>query len=395
MKEKEIIHIQSDEARNRTINRFCILIASTAFLYFFVYIYLKIYPLSIISLSVSFLFSFFVYLNKKEYYQISRSALIITTNIEVLIFSGYLGFNSGIYLYLFAAPLLVYLLFDFNQTKTIWFYLSTYVITFFLIFFNDKTGFFTPIELKPDILKIIYACNFLCAFFMCFILVLYFATNNYNFILKLTGQRDLLQKNLKERELLLSEIHHRVKNNLAVVSALLELQTSYVDDEKLKSVIIESKNRIKSIALLHEKLYQNKILEKIDIKEYTNELVNYVKQTFNYQDKTIEVILDIDPIRLNMDMALPLSLIINELVTNSYKHAFKNQDQGTIKMSILQRDDKMHFSYEDNGQAEQPNKKENISQFGLTLIEALAFQLDPGHTMNNKGYNFEIAVKVI
>jgi len=230
---------------------------------------------------------------------------------------------------------------------------------------------------------------------MCFILVLYFATNNYNFILKLTGQRDLLQKNLKERELLLSEIHHRVKNNLAVVSALLELQTSYVDDEKLKSVIIESKNRIKSIALLHEKLYQNKILEKIDIKEYTNELVNYVKQTFNYQDKTIEVILDIDPIRLNMDMALPLSLIINELVTNSYKHAFKNQDQGTIKMSILQRDDKMHFSYEDNGQAEQPNKKENISQFGLTLIEALAFQLDPGHTMNNKGYNFEIAVKVI
>ncbi|MGZ3919478.1 MAG: sensor histidine kinase, partial [Bacteroidia bacterium] len=167
-----------------------------------------------------------------------------------------------------------------------------------------------------------------------------------------------------------------------------------INDEKVRSVIAESKNRIKSIALLHEKLYENKISEKIDIKEYTYELVNYIKQTFNYQDKIIEVVLNIDSIRLNMDVALPLSLIINELVTNTYKHAFKNQDHGIIKMSVLQKDDKMYFSYEDNGHGEQTKKRENISQFGLTLIETLANQLDPDHKMNNEGFNFEIAIKV-
>ncbi len=393
---KQTVHIQSEEARNQTINRFCLLIALTSFPYIFIFIYLKIYLLSGISTSVVILFSFFIYLNKKAHYKFARTAVIIATNVEVFIFSTALGFDSGIYLYLFAAPLLVYLLFDFNQRKTILFYLFTYILTFLIIYFNQRIDFMPPFIIESGVQKAIYAFNFCCTFFMCFMLVLYFANNNHNYILNLTMNKNLLQKSLQDRELLLSEIHHRVKNNLAVVSALLELQTSYVEDEKVKNVIIESKNRIKSIALLHEKLYENKLLGEIDVKEYINELINYIKQTFNYKNKNIEFDLNIDSIKLNIDDAMPLSLIINELITNSYKHAFTNQDNGKINISILPKGNRMHFSYADNGQGIQTENKENINQFGMTLIEALAHQLDATYVIEkiDEGFSFKMQVKV-
>lgn len=393
---KQTVHIQSEEARNKTINRFCLLIGITAFSYVFLYLYLKIYTLAIISLSVAVLFAFFVFLNKKAHYKFARTALIIATNVEVFIFSGFLGFHSGIYFYLFAAPLLVYLLFDFNQTKTILFYLVTYLLTFILIYVNESVHIITPFKIEPDLQQVIYVLNFCCAFFMCFMLVFYFANNNYNFILNLTMNRDLLQKSLQDRELLLSEIHHRVKNNLAVVSALLELQTSYMEDTKIKNVIVESKNRIKSIALLHEKLYENKLLGEIDIKEYIKELVGYIKQTFNYKNKNIELNLTIDSIKLNIDDSMPLSLIINELITNSYKHAFNDRDNGKINISIFKKDNRIELLYSDNGRGFQAENKESLKGFGLTLIEALSYQLDATYSITNEseGFNFNMKVKL-
>jgi two-component sensor histidine kinase len=393
---KETIHIQSEQARNITINRFCLLIAISAFAYFFIYIYLGIYLLSAISLSVSFLFSFFVYLNKKEHYKISRLAVIIATNVEVFIFSACLGFDSGIYLYLFAAPLLVYLLFDFNKRKTILFYLSTYIVTFFLIYINESLRFITPFELSAGVQKTIYACNFLSAFIMCIILVIYFANNNYNYILNLTQQRNLLQKNLEERELLLSEIHHRVKNNLAVISALLELQGSYINDEKVENLVMETRNRIKSIALLHEKLYENKVLEKIDIKEYIDELVNYVKRTFNDNEEKPALHLNIDSISLTMEEAMPLSLIINELISNSYRYASEPQRQGTIRLEIVQKQDKMHLLYLDGRPGLFTGNEINANPFSLTLIETLVDQLYATCKFKSteEGFSFEMEVKI-
>lgn len=393
---KQTVHIQSKEARDKTINIFCLFIAITAFIYVFFYIYSKIYPLAFVSLSVSVLFTFFAYLNKKAYYKLARTALIIATNLEVFIFSGFLGFGSGIYFYLFAAPLLVYMLFDFNETKTILFCLFSYLITFILIYVNEKIHIITPFVIDPGLQKVLYAFNFCSAFIMCFLLVLYFANNNHNFIFNLTMNRDLLQKSLQDRDLLLSEIHHRVKNNLAVVSALLELQTSSVDDEKAKSVIIESKNRIKSIALLHEKLYENKLLGEIDIKEYIKELVDYIRHTFHYKNKNIELELNIDSIKLNMDDAMPLSLIINELITNSYKHAFNQSNSGKIGMSILKRNERLEFIYADNGPGIKTTTKENLNGFGFKLIEALAYQLDAAYHIKeeSEGFNFTMRIKM-
>jgi len=118
----------------------------------------------------------------------------------------------------------------------------------------------------------------------------------------------------------LSEIHHRVKNNLAVVTALMELQTFYLKDDKTIQILKESQNRIKSIALLHEKLYENKSLKFVDVALYTSELIHFIKQSIS--NKGILIHTNIDEINLEMASAMPFGLMLNELITNSYKYAF-------------------------------------------------------------------------
>lgn len=401
---KDILHIQSKEARIKAVNRFCLFIAWSAIPYVFVYTYLKMYTPAIVVAAVSVLFSFFVFLNKKSYYQFSRAAIIAATNLGVLFFSIYLGFDSGIYLYLYASPMLVYLLFDFNKTGTIILNLLLYVMTFLLIYFNDRQNWIIPVELTDTVTKMIYAFNFTSTFIMCFFLIYYFANNNHKYISHLKHQQDLLvmeidqknesqkllQKSLKEREMLLAEIHHRVKNNLAVVSGLLELQTSYIQDEGVHKVILESKNRIKSIALLHEKLYENKTLGKVDVKEFINELIGYVQKSFNQEGKSISLSLLVDSVRLNIDEAMPLSLILNELLTNSYKHAFVGRDSGTIKVQIKHVNSQLKIDYSDDGPGLQSVSKDHSQHFGLTLIDALVYQLEAEYQLDNKipGFHF-------
>lgn len=408
---KDILHIQSKEARIKAVNRFCLFIAWSAIPYVFVYAYLNMYTPAVVVAAVSALFSFFVFLNKRSYYKLSRAAIIAATNIGVLFFSVYLGFDSGIYLYLYASPMLVYLLFDFNKTSIIILNLFLYVITFFLIYFNEKQNWITPVELTETVSRMIYAFNFTSTFIMCFLLVYYFANNNHKYISHLKHQQELLvmeidqknesqkllQKSLKEREMLLAEIHHRVKNNLAVVSGLLELQTSYIQDEGVHKVILESKNRIKSIALLHEKLYENKTLGKVDVKEFIDELIGYVQKSFNQEGKSISLTILVDSVRLNIDEAMPLSLILNELLTNSYKHAFMNRENGAIKIEIKYHEGQLSMEYSDDGPGLPLHSKDNQQHFGLTLIEALVYQLEAQFSINDQmpGFHFNMMMSLI
>jgi len=156
-----------------------------------------------------------------------------------------------------------------------------------------------------------------------------------------------IKHSLREKEVLLREIHHRVKNNLQVVSSLLNLQSEHTKDEKYTELLKESQNRIRSMALIHEKLYQSESLADIDFKEYIESLVHGLVRTYKTTDK-VALKIDVKDISLGIDAAIPCGLIISELVSNSLKHAFPGR-KGNITITLYSSDGKVELVVADNG----------------------------------------------
>ena len=144
---------------------------------------------------------------------------------------------------------------------------------------------------------------------------------------------------LKEKEVLLKEVHHRVKNNMQVISSLLNLQAKRYDDKKVIDILSESRNRIKSMALIHEGLYQTKDFANITFAEYVKSLVTHLMRSNGVDTDSISTDIDIKDILLGIDTSIPCGLILNELVSNSLKHAFREGVKGEIRISMKKIDD--------------------------------------------------------
>lgn len=182
---------------------------------------------------------------------------------------------------------------------------------------------------------------------------------------------------LKEKEVLLAEIHHRVKNNLAVITGLLELQSYDTKNEDAKMILSESRMRIHSIALVHEKLYQSDYLSKIEIHSYIRELCSIVQETMGVVSVPVEVTFDLDELSFIITQAIPCGLLLNEILTNCFKHAFKNRESGEIRIRLIEKEDHILFSVSDNGIGLIKERYSgNNSSLGLKLIRTLAKQLN-------------------
>ena len=159
-----------------------------------------------------------------------------------------------------------------------------------------------------------------------------------------------LKNSLKEKEILLKEIHHRVKNNLCVVASLLEMQSNTVADAHLAKMFEESQNRLYSMALIHEKLYRSTNLAQINFGEYLEDLVSNLFDSYNISDNRILLQVIAEPISLNIETATPCGLIANELVSNTLKHAFPHGTSGTVSVECYQTGDReIHLFVKDNG----------------------------------------------
>jgi two-component sensor histidine kinase len=185
-----------------------------------------------------------------------------------------------------------------------------------------------------------------------------------------------IERSLEEKAVLLREIHHRVKNNMAIISSLLQLQTRYSNDEKIDVILKDSQNRIGSMALVHEKLYQTKDFVNINLTEYVEELVGHILHSYGNDISDIGLKLSIENIKLGIDILIPFGLIINELVTNSLKHAFDEVERPEINASFKADDKLAMLVYSDNGRGIPENVNFQDSEtLGLQIVNILAVQL--------------------
>ena len=211
------------------------------------------------------------------------------------------------------------------------------------------------------------------------LLVLLYITYNNN-----RKKNALLLEQNQEKEFLLKEIHHRVKNNLGIVSSLLDLQSAEMRDPKVVEAIHESQNRVYSMSMIHQKLYQGKNLSAIEMKDYFLELSDHILDSFGLKNR-IEFGFNMEEIELDVDTAIPLGLIVNELITNSLKHAFPKDSKGRIDLYFRRKDEKtIRLEVADNGVGIHKivRDKEKQGGFGTKLVSLLVEQLDA--KMNRK-----------
>ncbi len=203
-----------------------------------------------------------------------------------------------------------------------------------------------------------------------------------------------IRDSLREKESLLREVHHRVKNNLQIITSMLNLQITQLDDERVTTEIMGSQNRILSMAFIHEQLYQSENLGQVDFGGYVNTLINYLFDVYRVEGINIGVEMLLNDVVLDIDSAIPCGLIINELITNVFKHAFPALKSGQISLRLWEEaGDEVHFVVSDNGVGFPPDfNAQNSSSLGYQLIHSLVMQLEGQIAFENSlGVSVEIS----
>ena len=194
-----------------------------------------------------------------------------------------------------------------------------------------------------------------------------------------------LQASLEEKEVLLKEVHHRVKNNLQIISSLLNLQSRHTEDPKALEVIKESQNRVKSIALVHESLYRSSDLSRVDFGPYISEIASNLFRSYG-NSRSVDLVVETNGILLGIDTAIPCGLMVNELLSNSMKHGLPRTAKGKIQveLSSIDQNNQLQLSVRDNGPGLPSNSNLlETKTLGLRLVMNLANQLGGNVEVHN------------
>jgi len=204
-----------------------------------------------------------------------------------------------------------------------------------------------------------------------------------------------LETSLAEKETLLAEIHHRVKNNLAIITSMMELQAMESGSRELQDSLRIAQQRIKTIANIHELLYGSESLSYIDLGKNITQLVKSIGNMYDSNDKRITVTVDVDYVPININQAIPCALLVNEVVTNAYKHAFKHLEKGNIDVKLRENKENIQIDIRDNGIGLQDDfMAETSSSIGMTLINLLKQQLEGEiKFLNQNGTHFVFTFK--
>lgn len=329
---------------------------------------------------------------KKAYIFIS-----LTIIAEVYIHSYYIGWHTGFYYYIFLLPLIFLMQKDWKKWVSFVYNFSTILLTFIAWFIYHESVPVHPAE--PEFETLINSFNLGMTGFVTLIIMINFSSilNNTSEVISIANEvleekNKEISKQHKNLQFLIKEMHHRVKNNLQIISSLMSLQSSKVENETVANVLIESQRRVNAIALIHQKIYQEDHASQVDFKSYLDDLV-YSQKILNSH---IDWEVDCKETLLKLDIAVPLGLIISELTTNSIKHAFKEIENPKIWVSLKNDSDEFRLTVRDNGNG-LPDKFniESSSSLGHEIIVSLVEQIDAKlETDNSNGAIFNISFSV-
>lgn len=237
---------------------------------------------------------------------------------------------------------------------------------------------------KKNQLLVFITCGLLLS-----VLLLFFLYKNYR---DKKNYSQVLERKNQQVETLIRELHHRVKNNLQTVSGLLSLQSNRIQDDEIRQIMEDGKSRVEAMALIHQKLYLNNELASVNIEEYLHDLSNYLAGSFGHETGIITTQVQLSNTVMDIDRAIPIGLIVNELITNAFKYAVNDIPNPEINLKLVEQDSQLALEVADNGKGN-TGKKSGKESFGLQLVSLLVQQLDGKmESFSNHGTHYRITM---
>ncbi|MBK8368337.1 MAG: sensor histidine kinase [Bacteroidetes bacterium] len=340
------------------------------------------------------------YLNKIGLHRFAISFLFVVVSLAIFYFDSYSGILSGTYLYHFPLILAIAFIFDMREDKRLMLFHILLIIAFLSINVITHHELFRSNFLTDEKRSQMFMFNLIFSAsavgFFVYIMIQNNLKESYLYIQRIEERRQsekAVKEALDEKNILISELHHRVKNNLAIISGLFSLKINDDLHEDAKNVLLESRNRVRSMALIHNRLYKSDNMTNVNFEEYAKELISEISASYPAVANSVKIDTDIKNVSININSAIPCGLILNELLTNAYKHAFRDKTNGHINVSFINDNNAIVMRVEDNGVGLPEDYKQKQS-LGVTVIESLSEQLDGSFNFsNNNGTCFELRFK--
>lgn len=315
--------------------------------------------------------------------------MVIYINLAFVLVHFMLHNETGSYMMFFSSFAMYVAVFNSRKIIIFFSFITVSLITASIII-QTNTNYQPAIVFTQDQQLPIQIAFLLNTSFLILILTLYLRRN-------LIENQKRLEIAIKEKDVLLKEVHHRVKNNLQVISSLFNIQKRRLQpNQKFTQEIIEAgQSRVQSMVLIHQELYSNKNIEKINVGIYIDRLVKYLQNLYSINKLSdVEISVKTSVLELSMDKAVSIGLIINEIITNSYKHAFRSANEKKIEISFQKQKDELVLSVKDNGIGIKNNLQKSTNGIGTQLIENMIGQLKATYSIKGeKGTEYLIKFK--
>jgi two-component sensor histidine kinase len=328
----------------------------------------------------------FVYiLNLKVDYVAASYAFASVGYVVFFVLSVRLGQDSLSFLYYF--PLMIGMTQMLGRREMIKHLIIQLAICFFAIFlasYCSRNGFLQSENFGKNINEI-KVINIVFSIFTTMVFVIIITIESIK-------QEDQLKAAVKQKEVLLAELFHRVKNNLNIVTSILNLKKNSIVSDEGKNAIEECRNMVFSMAMVHTKIYNSKNVDNLNFKDYISDLINELVRSLG-GNENVDIEVDAVDVNLNVSQAIPCAIIINELITNAFKHARVQGKKLIISVSLKENIQFLTLSLKDNGPG-RSNQKANTNSLGLELIKSLSEQMDADYEfLNNDGFQFVLKLK--
>ncbi|HEU4717802.1 MAG TPA: sensor histidine kinase [Bacteroidia bacterium] len=318
-------------------------------------------------------------------FRLAESVMVIVAVATIFFFDNLMGADAGVFIYYLPFLLMIGFIADFRHIGYILFYVAVTISAIGTSEIYNHHVFYHYHDPVKNLES--FHFNIIAASVFTSVITFLILWQNYLQYKLVSDQVEERKKNeeamkisLREKEILLAEVHHRVKNNLAVISSLLNLQLNLSDNEDTRRVLLESRNRVSSMALIHQKLYRSSNVEKIEFRSYCEDLIMQIKYSYPEAERAaIAVKMDVERTDLSLTVSIPLGLVLNELLSNCYKHAFRGRTRGEIMIRFYRDEPARKFVLwvSDNGNGLPPGfEAGTANSLGMTIISSLCVQLD-------------------